>query len=186
MKQRDVTDFLLAKQNKTKNCTHWHSLMFAEHLWRWGCEHSEAVDGAFQWWWQQHERQAMFYDHAQLSHHQNEESLHQLIHVNQWITNRELCTEINVGCSVLEIMEQHRNIAKFAPGGSHKCSHTNRRTSYASLSRLIAPIQCWTWLFPGPHHNWWWNLVLKLESKQHFMEWLATCKFPVKEKALSW
>ena len=32
-----------------KNGTHWHSLMLAEHLWRPnnGCQHSEAVGGAF-------------------------------------------------------------------------------------------------------------------------------------------
>ena len=45
-----------------KNCTHWHSLMLAECLWRpnSGCENSEAVSGVFQQWWQQHERQATF------------------------------------------------------------------------------------------------------------------------------
>ena len=39
-----------------KNCTHWHSLMLAERLWRpnSGCEHSELMVGAFQQWWQWH------------------------------------------------------------------------------------------------------------------------------------
>ena len=37
-----------------KQCTHWHSLAFAECWWRpsSGCEHSEAVGDAFQQWWQ--------------------------------------------------------------------------------------------------------------------------------------
>ena len=38
-----------------KNGTHWHLSTLAEHLWRSNsrCEHSEAVGGAFQQWWQQ-------------------------------------------------------------------------------------------------------------------------------------
>ena len=34
----------------------WHPLSLAERFWRpdSGCEHSEAVDGVFQQWWQQH------------------------------------------------------------------------------------------------------------------------------------
>ena len=37
-----------------KNGTHWHSLMLVEHWWRpnSGWEHSEAVRGALQQWWQ--------------------------------------------------------------------------------------------------------------------------------------
>ena len=37
-----------------KNGTHWHSSTLAEGLWspNSGCEHSEAVGGAFQQWWQ--------------------------------------------------------------------------------------------------------------------------------------
>ena len=37
-----------------KNGIHRHSPMFPENLWRTktGCEHSEAVGGAFQQWWQ--------------------------------------------------------------------------------------------------------------------------------------
>jgi len=45
-----------------KKCTHWHSLILDEQLWRTnsGCEHSEAVGGVFQHWPQQHKRNAMF------------------------------------------------------------------------------------------------------------------------------
>ena len=45
-----------------KNCTHWHSLTLAEHLWG---PSTEVVGGVFQQWWQQCEKQAMF----QLSMH---------------------------------------------------------------------------------------------------------------------
>jgi len=46
-----------------KNCTHWYSLKLAGCLWRQksGCEYSEVVCGAFQQWWQQCERHAMFW-----------------------------------------------------------------------------------------------------------------------------
>jgi len=44
-KKKGGTEFLHMK----KHCTHWHSSMLAECLWRptSGCEHSEAVGGAF-------------------------------------------------------------------------------------------------------------------------------------------
>ena len=44
-----------------RNGTHWHSLMLVECLWRpnSGCEHTEAVGGAFQQWWQWCEREVM-------------------------------------------------------------------------------------------------------------------------------
>ena len=53
-----------------KKCHHWHSLTLAELLWRSnsGCEHSEAVGGAFQQQWQQCERQAMFQTATHSSH----------------------------------------------------------------------------------------------------------------------
>ena len=45
-----------------KDGTHWHSSPLAECWWRpsSGCEHSGMVGGAFQQWWQQWERLAMF------------------------------------------------------------------------------------------------------------------------------
>jgi len=38
-----------------KNGTHWHSLMFVEHLWRpnSACEYTEVLSGAVHWWQQQ-------------------------------------------------------------------------------------------------------------------------------------
>ena len=58
MKQKCVTEFL----DVEKFCTHWHSSTLGEHLRRpnSGCEHTEAVGAAFQQWWRQYERQAMF------------------------------------------------------------------------------------------------------------------------------
>ena len=52
-----------------KNGTHWHSLTLTEQLWRptSGYEHSEEVGGAFQQWWEQPERQAMFHMAMQLA-----------------------------------------------------------------------------------------------------------------------
>ena len=58
MNQRCGTEFLLVE----KSCNYWHSLTLAEHLLRptSGCQHSEAVGGAFQQWQQQCERQVTF------------------------------------------------------------------------------------------------------------------------------
>jgi hypothetical protein len=49
----------------------------------------------------------------------NEEHLDQLIHMNQRITTRELCTELNIGCNVLEVMmatlEYHKVCTRWVP-----------------------------------------------------------------------
>ena len=52
-----------------KNCSHWHSLILAECLWRPNgvCEHSGTVGGAFQQWRQQQRvtsSAADFYEHS--------------------------------------------------------------------------------------------------------------------------
>jgi len=50
---------------------------------------------------------------------QNEEHLDQLIHVNWWIVTRELCTELNIGCSALEVtvatLEYRKVCARWVP-----------------------------------------------------------------------
>ena len=51
----------------------------------------------------------------------NEESLHQLIRTNWWITTREQCTEMNIDCNALKRWWQRWKIAKFVPGGSDEC-----------------------------------------------------------------
>ena len=50
MKQRCAIEFL----HVGKYCTHWHSLMLTECLWRPSseCEYSEVMCGVFQQWWQ--------------------------------------------------------------------------------------------------------------------------------------
>jgi len=49
----------------------------------------------------------------------NEERLYQLIRANRWITTRELCTELNIGCSALETMvatlEYRKVCARWVP-----------------------------------------------------------------------
>ena len=94
-----VTEFLHAE----KSGTQWHSLMLAECLWRpeSGCEHSEAVGGAFQQWWQRYGRQAMFQTvmHSCHTAHTNEQHLNQFISMNWRITSKEPCMEVNIGFS---------------------------------------------------------------------------------------
>ena len=52
-----------------KKCTHWHSMMLAEYLWRpnSGCKYNEVLHGAFQQWWQWCEGQATFQVPMQIS-----------------------------------------------------------------------------------------------------------------------
>ena len=57
---------------------------------------------------------------------QNEEYLNQLISANQWMTTRELCMELNIGFSALEMMVTVLEYQKFVPSGSHRCSHRKR------------------------------------------------------------
>ena len=68
------------------NCTHWHSLMLAEHLWRpnSGCEHSEAVGATFQQWQQWYERRAAFWT----AMHSYKHSMQVLVHC--WWKKTEL------------------------------------------------------------------------------------------------
>jgi len=54
---------------------------------------------------------------------QNEEHLDQLIHANQRITTRELCTELNISFSALEWW-QHLNVSK-SKRQSIKYQHVN-------------------------------------------------------------
>ena len=52
-------------------------------------------------------------------HTRNEERLDQLIHVNRWITTRELCTELNIGLNALGMMvatlEYRKVCARWVP-----------------------------------------------------------------------
>ena len=68
-----------------KNGTYWHSLTLAEHLWRpnSGCEHSEAVGGAFQQCDSDMKDKPRSRWPRSAVIPQNEEHLDQLIHANQ-------------------------------------------------------------------------------------------------------
>lgn len=57
---------------------------------------------------------------------QNEEYLDQLICMNWQIMMKEMCTEMTIFFSVLEMMLAAWELVKFMPSGSHKCSHRNR------------------------------------------------------------
>ena len=83
-----------------------YSLKLAECLWKSssGCEHSKVVGGAFQQWQQRCERQATFWMAIHSSHITKWKASHQLIHMNCWITTRELCMNLNIGFSALEMM----------------------------------------------------------------------------------
>ena len=84
-----------------KNGTHWHSLALNIYgnqtvsVGHWGS------GSAFQQWWQQHERHILD-SHAQLKW--DEKRFKQLIHVTHQITIRELCTELDINFSALELM----------------------------------------------------------------------------------
>ena len=66
---------------------------------------------------------------------QNEECLDQLIRANRRITTRELCTELNIGCNALETLVASLEYRKFAPGGSHECSHRNIKNNVHKFVR---------------------------------------------------
>jgi hypothetical protein len=67
-----------------------------------GCEHSEAVGGAFQQWRPRCERLTTFRRPYTAVSPRNEECIEQLIRAIRKITTRELCTELNVGFNALE------------------------------------------------------------------------------------
>jgi len=87
-----------------KHCTQWHSTL-AEHSWRPnnGCYHSEAVGGVFQQWWQWQDTLCIGQSCTAVRP-QNEEHLKQLMCINQYITIRELCTELSISFRALEMM----------------------------------------------------------------------------------
>jgi len=105
---------------------------------------------------------------------QNEEHLDQLIHVNRRIMTRELCTELNIGFSVLETMvamlEYCKVCARWVPQvltQEHKehcmkvCQdllNQNEAEGDSFLDHIITGDETWC------HHY-------EPESKQQSMEW---------------
>ena len=83
--------------------------------------------GLIQWMWaqwsggwqQRCERWAIFWTAMHSCHLWNEEQLNQLIHTNQQIMTRELCMELNVSVSVLEMivamLEYYKTCTRWIP-----------------------------------------------------------------------
>ena len=89
-----------------KSGTHWHSLTLAERLWRpiSGCEHCEAMGGVFQQWWQWCEWQTTFWT-ATHSCHTIKSRVYQSADPYKLVDyDRELCTELNINFSALEMI----------------------------------------------------------------------------------
>ena len=159
-----------------KNCIHWHSQTLDEHLRRPNsrCEHSEAVGGAYcrepalaggldsmiswstlqplQFWDfnnshrdgkdKPHSRQACTAVTPQNSVSMN--SSDQIISLQP-----ENCIWSCISTSVCwKPWWQCWNIAEFVPGGSHKCSHRNRKNTACKFSKFTQPIWGWQWQFP--------------------------------------
>jgi len=104
----------------------------------------------------------------------NEEHLDQLIRANRWITTRELCTELNIGCNVLDMMvatlEYRKVCARWVPRmltQEHKEHHMQvcqdllnqyKAEGDSFLDHVITGEETWC------HHY-------EPESKQQSMEW---------------
>jgi len=54
------------------------------------------------------------------------------------------------------------SIAKFAPDGSHRCSHWNRKNTSCTFVSPIEPMQGWKWQFAGSHLYQWQDTVSPL------------------------
>jgi len=73
---------------------------------------------------------------------QNEESLNQLIHANQWIMTRDLHLELNIGFSVLEMMvamlKYHKVCTRWVPQmpTQEKKEHRNRKNTIDKFVRI--------------------------------------------------
>ena len=150
-------------------------------LWRptSGCEHSEAVDGVFQQWWQQCERQAIFCVTPQ-----SDECLNQLICTNQEIETRELFrAEHHLHCVGWSTMVATFEYCKVCTKWSH-CAHARtERILYASLSGPIEQIQGQGWSSFNLiiTSNDMWCHCYEPESKQQSMEWWHV-NSPLKKK----
>jgi len=111
-----------------KNCTHWHSSVLAEHLWRPNneCKHGEAVDSRFQQWtadFSSGDSNVKDKPHSGWPciaiKTQNKEHLDQLIHASQWIMTREWYAELVISFNTLEMMvavlEYHKVCGRWVP-----------------------------------------------------------------------
>jgi len=112
----------------------------------------------------------------------DEESLDQLIH-----RIRDLCTELNTGLDVLEMVmatfEYHWVCARWVPWMFKHEQRGTERTPYASLLEPVEQIQGWRWQLPELHHYWCRDVVSPLwAGVKMAVHGVVTCEFPIEEK----
>ena len=120
-----------------KNSTHLQSSMLAECLWRPSseCDQTEAMGGVFQYWQQTWTTSHILDSHAQLSQHKMKSvSISSSKQISR--LQPENCVWSWISASMhWKQWFQRWNITKFAPGGSHECSHKNRKNTICKFVR---------------------------------------------------
>jgi len=115
----------------------------------------------------------------------NEEHCNQLIHVNQWITTKELWTNLNIGISGNDGKWWWKcwNITTFVAGWSHDCSHRNRRNTIRMFVKnywtnmRLKMIVSWFSILPQ-------DMVSPLQARVKIeVHIVAICEYPIKEKS---
>ena len=143
------------------NCTHWHSLTLAEHLW--------TVDVSTVRWWVVRFNSGDS-DVKDKLHSgwpctavtpQNEECLYQLFCVNWWIMTRVMCMKLNISFSALEIMVAMLDCHKVSTRWD-QWMLTKEQKECHRQSVFIEPILDWRCLCPWLHHYQWWDVVSPL------------------------
>ena len=142
-----------------KKVTHWYSSALAECLWRLNSECEAQWDSG---WCISAVVTAAWNTVCVLD---------QLIHVNQWIVTRKLCTELNISFSVLEMvamLEYHKVCTRWIPWVFTQ----NRKNTACSFVRTCQTDMRLQWV-SGLHHYWsmrYWYHDSKPESELQSME----------------
>lgn len=139
-----------------------------------GCEHTEAVSGASAMETATQKTSHGMDSHTQLSHHEIKSFL---ISSSVWIGGLlpGNCVQSRISTSV------HRKqwwqcwiITKFVAGGSHECSHGNRKNTPCRVVRCTETTQGQKWLY-----LWWWGVKSKTWDVSAHGRWcLTTCSHP--------
>lgn len=179
IKQRGVIEFSMQEKTE-KNCAQWHPFILAKYLQRTisGCEHSEAVGvwcvSMGQQWY---ERQAMF----QMTMHRS--------NTMKW--SASLSSSIQIGISQpwngvqswisapvhWKQWLQSWNIAVFATGVSHKCSHRNRKGNVCKFVRTY-----WIRMRLKVTVSWTVSLlVIRHGVIKMVVRGVVTCEFPTEK-----
>lgn len=83
------------------------------------------------------------------------ESLHQLLCTNWWIMTRNLCMELNIGCSALEMMvamlEYHKVCTSWVP---QMFAQGQKEHHMQACQDLLNHCEAKGDSFPGSHHYW--------------------------------